>query len=87
METTVAHLGRVRGVHQQQGDARAHALVGQEQAQLIEGPAVGAPPFCLGPRLPSGPFADARQVFKGDRRPDSTAFVTMRLLMVWFTCA
>jgi len=67
--TAVAHLACVRRVHQHQGDARAYTLVGQEQAQLMEGPAVRPSPFRLGPRLPRGPLADARQIFQGDRPP------------------
>ena len=69
MQADMAHLRRVRWGNEMHHNTSTLRLIGDEGAQLIEGPTVTAAPFGLLPGLVVGALPDAGQIFQGDAAP------------------
>ena len=69
MQADVAHLRRVRWGNEMHHDTSTLSLIGDEGAELIEGPTVAVAPLRLLSGLLVGAFPDARQIFQGDAAP------------------
>jgi hypothetical protein len=66
VQTDVAGLTRIQSWDNHHRHTGRQRFVGNEELQLIEGPAIAAPPLFLGPGLGVGALSDPAQVFQGN---------------------
>ena len=68
VQTAMAHLRGIGGIHQNHAHPCHECLVRQKFPQLVKGPIIGTPPLRLVSGFLVNPFSDARQVFQGNGR-------------------